>query len=119
MLRRLKTLGVRIALDDFGTGYSSLSYLQAFPFDKVKIDKSFIAEVDRNRHSAAIVRAIIELVHGLGLTVIAEGVETAMQAEWLAAAACDQVQGYLIGPPERIPQGAAPSTTEAQSRAAS
>src|SRR6202163_2325708 len=76
ILRRLKTLGVRIAMDDFGTGYSSLSYLQSFPFDKIKIDQSFISNVKSNSQSAAIVRAVIGLAHGLDLPVLAEGVET-------------------------------------------
>jgi diguanylate cyclase (GGDEF)-like protein/PAS domain S-box-containing protein len=84
ILRRLKALGVRIAMDDFGTGYSSLSYLQSFPFDKIKIDQSFISNVKSNPHSAAIVRAVIGLAHGLNLPVLAEGVETKAQLEFLA-----------------------------------
>jgi len=99
ILRRLKTLGVRIAMDDFGTGYSSLSYLQSFPFDKIKIDRTFIANLDNNAQSAAIVRAVIGLGHGLGLPVVAEGVETEAQLAILAAEACDEYQGYLIGRP--------------------
>ncbi len=102
VLRRIKALGARIAMDDFGTGYSSLSYLQAFPFDKIKIDKGFIANVARNAQSATIVRAIIGLARGLGLPVTAEGVETREQLEFLAQASCDQVQGYFIGRPEPI-----------------
>jgi EAL domain-containing protein (putative c-di-GMP-specific phosphodiesterase class I) len=99
ILRRLKLLGVRIAMDDFGTGYSSLSYLQAFPFDKIKIDQSFISKVKSNPQSAAIVRGVIGLAHGLGLPVLAEGVETRDQLEFLAAESCDEVQGYLLGRP--------------------
>jgi diguanylate cyclase len=99
MLRRLKTLGVRIAMDDFGTGYSSLSYLQAFPFDKIKIDQSFISNLEHNPHSATIVRAVIGLARGLDLPVVAEGVETRDQRAFLAAEFCDNVQGYLIGRP--------------------
>jgi diguanylate cyclase (GGDEF)-like protein/PAS domain S-box-containing protein len=102
ILRRLKTLGVRIAMDDFGTGYSSLSYLQSFPFDKIKIDQSFISNVKGNPQSAAIVRAVIGLAHGLGLPVLAEGVETKAQLDFLAAEACDEVQGYLLGRPHPI-----------------
>ena len=102
ILRRLKTLGVRIAMDDFGTGYSSLSYLQSFPFDKIKIDQSFISNVKSNPHSAAIVRAVIGLAHGLNLPVLAEGVETKAQLEFLAAESCDEVQGYLMGRPHPI-----------------
>jgi diguanylate cyclase (GGDEF)-like protein/PAS domain S-box-containing protein len=102
ILRRLKLLGVRIAMDDFGTGYSSLSYLQAFPFDKIKIDQSFISKVKSNPQSAAIVRGVIGLAHGLNLPVLAEGVETSDQLEFLAAESCDEVQGYLMGRPHPI-----------------
>jgi diguanylate cyclase (GGDEF)-like protein/PAS domain S-box-containing protein len=102
ILRRLKALGVRIAMDDFGTGYSSLSYLQAFPFDKIKIDQSFISKVKSNPQSAAIVRAVIGLAHGLNLPVLAEGVETRDQLEFLAAESCNEVQGYLLGRPHPI-----------------
>ncbi len=102
ILRRLKLLGVRIAMDDFGTGYSSLSYLQAFPFDKIKIDQSFISNVNTNPQSAAIVRAVIGLAHGLNLPVLAEGVETRDQLEFLAAESCNEVQGYLMGRPHPI-----------------
>jgi diguanylate cyclase (GGDEF)-like protein/PAS domain S-box-containing protein len=99
ILRRLKLLGVRIAMDDFGTGYSSLSYLQSFPFDKIKIDKTFIANLDHNPQSAAIIRAVIGLGRGLELPVIAEGVETKSQLDFLTREACDQVQGYVVGRP--------------------
>ncbi len=99
VLRRLKLLGVRIAMDDFGTGYSSLSYLQSFPFDKIKIDKTFISNLDHNRQSAAIVRAVIGLGRGLELPVVAEGVETKSQLDFLRREACDQVQGYVVGRP--------------------
>jgi diguanylate cyclase (GGDEF)-like protein/PAS domain S-box-containing protein len=102
ILRRLKALGVRIAMDDFGTGYSSLSYLQAFPFDKIKIDQSFISNIRSNPQSAAIVRAVIGLAHGLNLPVLAEGVETRDQLEFLAAESCNEVQGYLMGRPHPI-----------------
>ena len=102
ILRRLKSLGVRIAMDDFGTAYSSLSYLQSFPFDKIKIDKAFISNVERNRQSAAIARAVIALARVLGLPVLAEGVETKEQLAFLAREGCDEVQGYLIGRPRPI-----------------
>jgi diguanylate cyclase len=102
VLRRLKALGVRIAMDDFGTGYSSLSYLQAFPFDKIKIDQRFICNLNRDAQSATIVRAVIGLARGLDIPVVAEGVETKEQLEFLAAEKCDQIQGYLIGRPEPI-----------------
>jgi predicted signal transduction protein with EAL and GGDEF domain len=102
VLRRLKALGVRIAMDDFGTGYSSLSYLQSFPFDKIKIDRSFISNLEHNRQSAAIVRAVVSLAHGLGLPVIAEGVESSAQLEFLTRETVDEVQGYLLGRPHPI-----------------
>jgi len=99
LLRRLKALGVRISMDDFGSGYSSLSYLQAFPFDKIKIDRAFIINLGRNPQSAAIVRAVIDLGHGLEMSIIAEGVETLDQLAFLAKEGCDGVQGYLLGKP--------------------
>ena len=102
ILRRLKALGVRIAMDDFGTGYSSLSYLQAFPFDKIKIDQSFISNLNSNPQSAAIVCAVVGLARGLNLPVLAEGVETSAQLCFLATEACDEMQGYLIGRPQPI-----------------
>jgi EAL domain-containing protein (putative c-di-GMP-specific phosphodiesterase class I) len=102
MLNALKKLGVRIALDDFGTGYSSLSYLQSFPLDRVKIDRSFVASLCRADRSLAIVRAVIGLAHGLGLPVLAEGVETNEQLRTLLLEGCDEMQGYLIGRPRPI-----------------
>ncbi|MBV8474347.1 MAG: EAL domain-containing protein, partial [Hyphomicrobiales bacterium] len=101
-LRQLKALGVRIAMDDFGTGYSSLSNLRAFPFDKIKIDASFIRNVDENAQAAAIVRAALGLGSGLGLPVIAEGVERAGELAFLSAEGCNEVQGYYIGRPQPI-----------------
>jgi diguanylate cyclase (GGDEF)-like protein len=102
ILHRLKALGVRIAMDDFGTGYSSLSYLQSFPFDKMKIDKTFIANLQRNPQSAAIIRAMLGLGRGLGLPIMAEGVETPEQLAFLRAERCDAVQGFLVGYPAEI-----------------
>jgi len=102
ILRRLKNLGVRIAMDDFGTGYSSLSYLQSFPFDKIKIDKSFIANLNHNQQAATIVRAVIALGRGLNLPVVAEGVETKEQLKFLTAELCNEIQGYFIGRPKPI-----------------
>jgi diguanylate cyclase (GGDEF)-like protein/PAS domain S-box-containing protein len=99
ILRRLKALGVRIAMDDFGTGYSSLSYLQSFPFDKIKIDRSFTSMIQENPQSAAIIRAIVGLGHGLSMNIVAEGVETADQLDFLRVENCNEVQGYLIGRP--------------------
>jgi hemerythrin-like metal-binding protein len=102
VLRRIKDLGVRIAMDDFGTGYSSLSYLQSFPFDKIKIDRSFVCNLGQNAQSSAIVRAIIGLGRELYLPVIAEGVETEDQRAFLAREDCHEIQGYLIGRPRPI-----------------
>jgi diguanylate cyclase (GGDEF)-like protein/PAS domain S-box-containing protein len=107
LLRRLKALGVRISMDDFGSGYSSLSYLQAFPFDKIKIDRAFVMNLGRNPQSAAIVRAVIGLGHGLEMSIVAEGVETQEQLGFLAEVGCDGVQGYFIGKPAPIGQYAA------------
>jgi len=104
ILRRLKALGVRIAMDDFGTGYSSLAYLQSFPFDKIKIDRAFISNLECNPQSAAIVRAVIGLGRGLELPVVAEGVETQDQLSFLTRESCDEVQGYFIGRPCPIDQ---------------
>nr|WP_246583439.1 EAL domain-containing protein [Bradyrhizobium iriomotense] len=102
LLRRLKALGIRIAMDDFGTGYSSLSYLQSFPFDKIKIDRSFISNLEATPQSAEIVRAVLSLAHALKIPVVAEGVETEAQRAFLAREACEEMQGYLVGRPELI-----------------
>jgi len=102
ILSRLKALGVRVALDDFGSGYSSLSYLHSFSFDKIKIDRAFIGDLEHNRHSMAIVRAVIDLGHSLNIPVLAEGVETAMQHTMLLGRGCDEIQGYLVGRPQPI-----------------
>jgi diguanylate cyclase (GGDEF)-like protein/PAS domain S-box-containing protein len=102
VLRRLKAIGVGIAMDDFGTGYSSLSNLQAFPFDKIKIDRSFIQAVHTKPQAAAIVRAVLGLGRGLGLPVIAEGVETPEELNFLGSEGCTEAQGYLFGRPAPI-----------------
>jgi EAL domain-containing protein (putative c-di-GMP-specific phosphodiesterase class I) len=98
-LRKLKQLGVSIAIDDFGTGYSSLSYLRRFPVDKVKIDRSFVAELPADRDQGAIVSAIVALAHALQIRVVAEGVETDAQRDFLRSCGCDFIQGYLTGKP--------------------
>ncbi|NVN88093.1 MAG: EAL domain-containing protein [Rhodopseudomonas sp.] len=122
LLRRLTALGVRVSMDDFGSGYSSLTYLQAFPFDKIKIDRAFIMNLGRNPQSAAIVRAVINLGHGLGVSIVAEGVETQEQLDFLVAEECDAVQGYFIGRPAPIQQyaalvgAAAPDVMESERR---
>lgn len=101
-LHAFRSLGVHIAMDDFGTGYSSLSYLRRFPFDRIKIDQSFIRELGRQRDCGAIVRAIISLSRELGIAVTAEGVETPEQLRALVLARCTDLQGYLFSPP--VPQ---------------
>jgi EAL domain-containing protein (putative c-di-GMP-specific phosphodiesterase class I) len=101
-LRRIKMLGVRVAMDDFGTGYSSLSNLRSFPFDKIKIDGSFIRSVNVSEPGAAIVRSVLGLGHAMELLVLAEGVETAAEFEFLKAENCDEVQGFLLGRPADI-----------------
>ena len=98
-MHRLKALGLRLALDDFGTGYSSLAYLRRFPFDKLKIDKSFVRSIERSPDAAAIVHAIVGLGRGLGMKVTAEGVETAEQQLFLRAAGVHSMQGYRFGRP--------------------
>ena len=102
ILERLKALGVQISMDVFGTGYSSLSYFRMFPFDKVKIDQSYIRDMIYNPQARAIIRSVIGLGRGLGMPVVAEGVETAEQLDALRAEGCDQVQGYLISRPGPI-----------------
>jgi EAL domain-containing protein (putative c-di-GMP-specific phosphodiesterase class I) len=96
-LSTLKALGVRIALDDFGTGYSSLSYLHRFPISSIKIDKSFVKPIGQSADADAIVRAILTLGRSLELRVVAEGIETKAQLEWLLRAGCSEVQGFLLG----------------------
>ncbi len=98
-LNTMRDMGIRIAMDDFGTGYSSLSYLRAFPFDKIKIDQSFIRDLPHDRSALSIVRAITEMAQSLGVRITAEGVETEAQLEALKALNCREAQGYLIGRP--------------------
>ena len=98
-MNRLRSLGVRLALDDFGTGYSSLQYLRRFPFDKLKIDRSFVLSLEKTADAAAIVHAVVSLGRGLGMKVTAEGVETADQHLFLRAAGVHFMQGYRFGKP--------------------
>jgi len=99
VLEPLRQAGHRIAIDDFGTGYSSLSYLKRFPVDYVKIDQTFVRDLAAGGEDAAITRAIIAMAHGLELKVVAEGVETQAQMDFLKLQRCDEIQGYLISPP--------------------
>ena len=99
VLDALHEMGIRLSIDDFGTGYSSLGYLKRFPVDFLKIDRSFITDLPRDKDDAAIVRAIIALSRNLGIATIAEGVETERQADFLACEGCDVIQGYLYSRP--------------------
>jgi diguanylate cyclase (GGDEF)-like protein len=99
ILHQLRALGIRIAMDDFGTGYSSLTYLQSFPFDRIKIDRSFVKNITENAGSLYIVRAVAALANGMGMAATAEGVETAEQLDKIAALGCTEMQGYLFSRP--------------------
>jgi diguanylate cyclase (GGDEF)-like protein/PAS domain S-box-containing protein len=99
ILHQLRALGVRIAMDDFGTGYSSLTYLQCFPFDKIKIDRSFVKDITDNAGSLNIVRAVAAMANGMGMTATAEGVETTEQLDRITAEGCTEMQGYLFSRP--------------------
>jgi diguanylate cyclase (GGDEF)-like protein len=102
LLHQLRGLGIRIALDDFGTGYSSLGYLRSFPFDKIKIDRSFIRDIDANAGSAVIVGAVVGIARALDMTTVAEGVETASQLALVRSQGCAMVQGYLFSRPRPV-----------------
>ena len=95
----MRAFGIGISLDDFGTGYSSLSYLLNYPFTKIKIDKSFILNLQREANSRAVIRAVIGLGRSLGVTVVAEGIEREMEREYLRSEGCTQGQGFLFGKP--------------------
>ncbi len=99
ILRRLRQIGIRIALDDFGTGYSALSYLRKFPLDRIKIDRSFVTDMAARSDQLAIIQAVLSIARALGMSVTAEGVETAIQKDFLKALGCDSAQGYLFGKP--------------------
>jgi len=99
VLNRLSTMGLTLAIDDFGTGYSSLSYLKRLPVDEVKIDKSFVLNMQEDENDAVIVRSIVDLARNLGLRVVAEGVETTSTWDALRVMGCDIAQGYVISRP--------------------
>ena len=99
ILKALKEAGVRLSIDDFGTGYSSLNYLRMFPLDSLKIDKSFIANIGKSKSDEVIVKTVVNMAHGLNLTVVAEGVESEEQLDFLMDCGCDEIQGYLISRP--------------------
>jgi EAL domain-containing protein (putative c-di-GMP-specific phosphodiesterase class I) len=99
ILKELRQMGIKISLDDFGTGYSSLNYLKRFDVSAVKLDKSFVRDITSNVDDAAISKAVIAMAHGLGLNVIAEGVETLRQLIMLDELGCDDIQGYFINKP--------------------
>ncbi len=101
-LHKLRGIGIKLALDDFGTGYSSLNYLRKFPIDQLKIDRSFINDLLKNKQNEIIVKSIISIAQSLGMLVIAEGVETKEQVEFLRSQNCDIAQGYYFSPPVPI-----------------
>jgi EAL domain-containing protein (putative c-di-GMP-specific phosphodiesterase class I) len=98
-MRELKELGVGLSLDDFGTGYSSLNYLRRFPVDSLKIDRSFIRDVATDPSGASVVTSVIDIAHNLGLTAVAEGIETSEQLAFLAGCGCDMYQGFFFSRP--------------------
>jgi diguanylate cyclase (GGDEF)-like protein len=108
VLRQIKAMGVGVALDDFGTGYSSLETLRAFPFDKIKLDRLFVSELEGSPQATAIIRAVIALGRSLSIPILAEGIETEDQLEVLIREGCDEVQGFLLGYPGPSPTGIAP-----------
>ena len=115
-LHKLRALGIRISMDDFGTGYSSLSYLRSFPFDKIKIDRSFMRDLEAKGDNLAIIKAVIGLGHSLGMSTTAEGIETEEQLQAVRDQGCNEVQGFLFSPPVSTQAVADMLSTEAASR---
>ena len=114
ILHQLRAVGVRIALDDFGTGYSSLSYLQRFPFDKIKIDRCFVADIEGSGGSSSIVQAVVNIAAARHMTTTAEGVETEQQKASLRALGCTEMQGFLFSP--AVPAAAIRQLLHSQAR---
>src|ERR1700709_2319561 len=114
ILRKLKAMGISVAMDDFGTGYSSLATLHVFPFDKIKLDQSFVKRLPSDAAAAAIVRTVLALRESLGMPVVAEGIETEAQWQFLAPAGCAKGQGHLFAKPVSLAQ--LPATIEAAAR---
>jgi EAL domain-containing protein (putative c-di-GMP-specific phosphodiesterase class I) len=108
VLRQIKALGVGVALDDFGTGYSSLETLRAFPFDKIKLDRLFVSELEDSPQATAIIRAVLALGKSLAIPVLAEGIETEQQLIVLRREGCDEAQGFLLGYPQALPVSGQP-----------
>jgi len=104
-VERLRSIGVTFAIDDFGTGYSSLAYLKWLPIDKIKIDRSFVTDLANDLTNQAIVEAIVQVGHKLGKTIVAEGIESAVELATLASMGCDYAQGYHLGRPVSAPFG--------------
>ncbi|MCA1768214.1 MAG: EAL domain-containing protein, partial [Idiomarina sp.] len=102
VIQRLREMGFGISIDDFGTGHSSLAYLRSLPINKIKIDRSFVSELQQNNNDVTILKAMIRLSHGLGKRVIAEGIETEEQQDMLQKLGCDMMQGYFYSPPMRL-----------------
>ena len=117
VLHQLRALGIRIAMDDFGTGYSSLTYLQCFPFDKIKIDRSFVKDITENAGSLNIVRAVAALANGMGMTATAEGVETREQLDRITSEGCTEMQGFLFSQPLPAARSSGCSCRRARQRA--
>jgi EAL domain-containing protein (putative c-di-GMP-specific phosphodiesterase class I) len=99
LIAELAAMGLSLVLDDFGTGYSSLSYLKRYPISRIKVDRSFVTDMERSENDARLVRAMIGMAHGLGIGVTAEGIESPGQVSTLLAYGCDEGQGYLLGRP--------------------
>lgn len=113
-LNDLRAVGVSLALDDFGTGYSCLSYLRELPFDRLKVDRSFLKQADLDRGTAALINAVVSVAHSLEMTVVVEGIETARELEFVKRLGADEVQGYHLGRPTPDPEAMLRAHTSAK-----